>query len=102
MGDGIGHNSRFTSHHRMKSTAILLDLDGTLVDTNAFHVEAHHRAHNEFGYLVSKEEVARLVGMGGEKLVPALIGEEGEALHGEAIRDLASRVFTEELTAGNH
>jgi HAD superfamily hydrolase (TIGR01549 family) len=79
----------------MTLRAILLDLDGTLVDTNAHHTEAHRRAMEACGYSVDAERIARAVGMGGDKLVPELIGDEGERAHGDAIRSRAGELFTE-------
>lgn len=75
--------------------AVLLDLDGTLVDTNAHHTEAHRRAHAAFGYELTAEAIAEKVGMGGDKLVPALIGPDGDRAHGDAIRERAAEEFTE-------
>jgi HAD superfamily hydrolase (TIGR01549 family) len=84
----------------MPISAILLDLDGTLVDTNHHHVEAYVRVLARFGYEVERERIDRHVGLGGDKLVPALIGEDGDARHGKAIRDAASREFVDVIAAG--
>jgi HAD superfamily hydrolase (TIGR01509 family) len=81
----------------MPLTALLLDLDGTLVDTNPYHLRAYARVLREHGYDVPEERIARGIGMGGDLLVPELIGEEGERADGEAIREAVGRVFTEEL-----
>lgn len=53
---------------------VILDVDGTLVDSNDAHAEAWVRALSEVGYEVPFERVRRLIGMGGDKLVPALTG----------------------------
>jgi HAD superfamily hydrolase (TIGR01509 family) len=65
---------------------VILDVDGTLVDTNYQHAIAWHRALREHGYTVQLWEIHRHIGMGGDQLVEALIGEEGEKSDGDAIR----------------
>ncbi len=85
----------------MPLSAILLDLDGTLVDTNRFHVEGFRRAFAEWGYDVTEGEINRQVGKGGDKLVPALIGEEGERKDGDALRDRAKGLFRDVLAKEN-
>jgi HAD superfamily hydrolase (TIGR01509 family) len=81
----------------MAITAVILDLDGTLVDTNQVHVDSYVRAFADFGYDVDEEVIARQVGKGGDKLVPAILGEEAEARDGENIRDRATRLFVDEM-----
>jgi HAD superfamily hydrolase (TIGR01509 family) len=68
------------------SITVVLDVDGTLVDTNYQHAIAWHRALRDHGYTVQLWEIHRHIGMGGDQLVAALIGEEGERADGEAIR----------------
>lgn len=59
----------------MALDAIIFDVDGTLVDTNAAHVEAWDRALRAHGYTVSKDRIEVEVGKGGDKLVPSILGE---------------------------
>lgn len=81
----------------MPLTTLLVDLDGTLVDTNGLHTEAYLRTLPAFGFSVERDAIARQVGKGGDKLVPSLIGEDGERAHGEAIRKRAGDAFIHEL-----
>ena len=60
--------------------AVLLDLDGTLVDSNYFHTEAWFRALAASGHVVPMARIHRLVGMGADKLLEDLLGEYDEAL----------------------
>jgi HAD superfamily hydrolase (TIGR01509 family) len=53
---------------------ILFDVDGTLVDTNYLHALAWWRALNDVGEWAPMNAIHRLVGMGGDQLVPRLIG----------------------------
>lgn len=68
------------------SIAVVLDVDGTLVDTNYQHAIAWHRALRAHGYVVQAWEIHRHIGMGGDQLVAALIGDEGEEADGDGIR----------------
>jgi HAD superfamily hydrolase (TIGR01509 family) len=56
--------------------AVLLDVDGTLVDTNYFHTVAWFRAFREAGEEVPMWRIHRLVGMGADKLLADLAGGE--------------------------
>jgi phosphoglycolate phosphatase-like HAD superfamily hydrolase len=55
---------------QLKLKAVLLDIDGTLVDSNAAHAQAWAEALAEFGYDVAVERIRRWVGMGGDKILP--------------------------------
>ena len=62
--------------------AAILDLDGTLVDTNYQHALAWYRAFRQHGHIVPIWRIHRHIGMGGDKLIEALCGEETrERLH---------------------
>jgi HAD superfamily hydrolase (TIGR01509 family) len=64
----------------------ILDLDGTLVDTNYHHAIAWHRALRAHGHTVQMWKVHRHIGMGGDQIVRALVGDEVEAALGDEIR----------------
>src|SRR5688500_2284101 len=70
----------------MALDAIIFDLDGTLVDTNGLHVEAWRRAFERHGYRVHADRIWREMGKGGDQLVPAILGDEAERTHGNALR----------------
>ena len=74
---------------------VVLDVDGTLVDTNYQHAIAWHRAFRHHGHAVQVWEIHRHIGMGGDQLVAALIGEEGERSDGEAIREAEGEAYRE-------
>jgi HAD superfamily hydrolase (TIGR01549 family) len=76
-------------------TTVVLDVDGTLVDTNYQHAIAWHRALRDHGHTVQLWEIHRHIGMGGDQLVAALIGEEGERADGEAIRAAEGEAYGE-------
>jgi HAD superfamily hydrolase (TIGR01509 family) len=66
--------------------AAILDIDGTLVDTNYHHAVAWFRAFRQFGHVVQLWQIHRHIGMGGDKLVASLLSEEVDAREGDAIR----------------
>jgi HAD superfamily hydrolase (TIGR01509 family) len=68
------------------ATTVILDIDGTLVDTNYHHAIAWHRALKAHGHPVQLWQIHRHIGMGGDQMVSALVGEGAEADHGDAIR----------------
>ncbi|WP_432561432.1 HAD family hydrolase [Kineococcus sp. SYSU DK003] len=76
----------------MPDTAIL-DVDGTLVDTNYQHALAWYRAFRRFDLTLPVWRLHRAIGMGGDQLVPAVAGEEFEAAHGDAARDAWTEEF---------
>jgi HAD superfamily hydrolase (TIGR01549 family) len=75
------------------SATVVLDVDGTLVDTNYQHAIAWHRAFREHGYRVAIWEIHRHIGMGGDQLVGSLLGEEGEYESGDDLREAHSEAY---------
>jgi HAD superfamily hydrolase (TIGR01509 family) len=66
--------------------AAILDIDGTLVDTNYQHAIAWYRAFLQSGKVLPIWRVHRHIGMGGDQLVAALAGEEFDAEQGDDVR----------------
>ena len=54
--------------------AVILDVDGTLIQSNEAHARAFVRAGKELGYEVDFQQVLRLIGMGSDKLIPRTFG----------------------------
>jgi HAD superfamily hydrolase (TIGR01509 family) len=75
------------------STAALLDVDGTLVDTNYHHAIAWYRALRQHDAIVPIWRVHRHIGMGGDQLVAAVAGDEVEEEHGDDIRDAEKALY---------
>jgi phosphoglycolate phosphatase-like HAD superfamily hydrolase len=75
--------------------AVILDVDGTLVDSNYQHVIAWHRAFHERGVIVPMWRIHRHIGMGGDKLVEAVAGAEVEEREGDRVRDAEKRLYGE-------
>jgi HAD superfamily hydrolase (TIGR01549 family) len=73
----------------------ILDVDGTLVDTNYHHALAWHRALRAHGHRAQMWKVHRHIGMGGDQILGALIGEEAAAEQGNAIRESEAKAYKE-------
>jgi HAD superfamily hydrolase (TIGR01509 family) len=65
----------------------ILDIDGTLVDTNYQHSLAWYRAFRRHGITLALWRIHRHIGMGGDQVVQALTDEETEKAKGDEIRD---------------
>jgi HAD superfamily hydrolase (TIGR01549 family) len=74
-------------------TVAIVDIDGTLVDTNYHHAIAWYRAFRAHGFVVQLWRIHRGIGMGGDQLVASLIGKEADAEHGEGIRDAEKQAY---------
>ncbi len=73
--------------------SVLLDVDGTLVDSNYVHVDAWALAFAENGHPVPSWRIHRTIGMGGDRFVSELIGEAADAEIGAAVRDAHDELF---------
>jgi HAD superfamily hydrolase (TIGR01549 family) len=74
-------------------TIAVLDVDGTLVDTNYQHALAWYRALRSLGETYPVWRIHRLIGMGGDKLVSALGGDDVEARIGDDARERWTKEF---------
>ena len=77
--------------------AALLDVDGTLIDSNYQHALAWYRAFRAHDIVLPVWRIHRAVGMGGDQLVPALAGNEVDEEQGDAIRDTRDRIYKGQL-----
>jgi HAD superfamily hydrolase (TIGR01509 family) len=66
--------------------AAILDIDGTLVDTNYQHAVAWYRAFRQSDVILPIWRIHRAIGMGGDQLVAHFIGEERDEEIGDDIR----------------
>lgn len=72
---------------------VILDIDGTLVDSNDAHARAWVEALAEHGIQAAYEKVRPLIGMGGDKLLPEVSGIEEDSDEGKKISQYRSKVF---------
>ncbi|MFA9431789.1 HAD family hydrolase [Egicoccus sp. AB-alg2] len=85
------------------TAGILLDLDGTLVDSVYQHVVAWHEAFHEAGYAVPQWRIHAGIGMGSDRIVPWLLGrhvDDADALADAHTQRFLDRADTLERTAG--
>jgi HAD superfamily hydrolase (TIGR01549 family) len=75
--------------------AAILDVDGTLVDTNYHHAVAWYRAFTRHDVVLPIWRIHRHIGMGGDQLVEALASQEVEREKGDQIRDAESELYGE-------
>lgn len=73
--------------------AAILDVDGTLVDTNYHHAIAWYRAFLRHSVVVPVWRIHRHIGMGGDKLVDAVGGHGVEREHGDEIRAAEEELY---------
>jgi HAD superfamily hydrolase (TIGR01509 family) len=73
----------------------IVDVDGTLVDTNYQHAIAWYRAFREHDLTIPLWRIHRHIGMGGDQIVPALAGEEFAEEHGKQVRDTEKGCYRE-------
>jgi HAD superfamily hydrolase (TIGR01549 family) len=75
------------------TAAAILDVDGTLVDTNYHHAVAWYRAFRKHGVTPEIWRIHRHIGMGGDQLVGAIGGEQVEERLGDDIREAESELY---------
>ena len=75
--------------------AAILDVDGTLVDTNYHHAVAWYRAFRRHGVVLPLWRIHRHIGMGGDQLVGGLAGERFEAERGDDVRSAEKTLYME-------
>src|SRR3954447_13691977 len=76
------------------ATAVL-DIDGTLMDTNYHHAVAWYRAFRAHGFVLPLWRIHRHIGMGGDQLVGALAGDGFDREHGDEVRAAEKVLYTE-------
>ena len=74
---------------------VLLDIDGTLIDSNDAHARAWVDSLRAHGYVVPFEQIRPLIGMGGDKVLPALTGLDPESGEAERMSKTRSELFLE-------
>jgi HAD superfamily hydrolase (TIGR01509 family) len=77
----------------MSGPAAILDIDGTLVDSNYQHAIAWYRALRQHGHVLPIWRIHRHIGMGGDQLVGSLCGDQVEEEQGDDIRDAEKALY---------
>ena len=75
--------------------AALLDIDGTLIDSNDAHARAWVAAGAATGYDIHFDVVRPLIGMGGDRVTPMVTGHAEDSAEGERIGERRGEIFRE-------
>ena len=76
----------------MTIKAVFFDIDGTLVDSNEFHVSAWERAFQELLLPVDRADIRAQIGKGADMLLPALAPQLSESDR-DAVADRHGQIF---------
>jgi HAD superfamily hydrolase (TIGR01509 family) len=79
----------------LRMAIAILDIDGTLVDTNYQHALGWYRAFRRHGIVLPVWRIHRHIGMGGDQLIQALTDEQTEEELGDAIRETEGELYFE-------
>jgi HAD superfamily hydrolase (TIGR01509 family) len=77
----------------MEVRAVLLDVDGTLIDSNDAHARAWVDVGTEFGHDIEFGKVRWLIGMGGDKVLPRLTGLAEASREGARMLERRGEIF---------
>jgi HAD superfamily hydrolase (TIGR01549 family) len=87
VGDRETRRAGYRREVKARYDTVVLDVDGTLLDSNYHHTLAWARAFDSAGVTVPMWRIHRHIGMGGDRLVQAVAGDEVEKRAGDEIRD---------------
>lgn len=85
-----------TSGRMQRYRGVLLDVDGTLIDSVDAHAESWHQAFADFGHDVNVLAIKRLIGMGGDHLVEELTGIKKDTPEYKEMSERHDNLFREE------
>jgi HAD superfamily hydrolase (TIGR01509 family) len=100
IGASWHHSSIRLSRDAMTATAttlraVLLDIDGTMLDSNDAHAQSWVDVFQRNGFELPFERVRPLIGKGGDKLLPELTGLEHDSPEGKRLSEERKKLFTE-------
>jgi HAD superfamily hydrolase (TIGR01509 family) len=85
------------SEKRANIEAIIFDLDGTIVDSNDFHVEAWDRAFRHFGKHFPREALRKQIGKGSDQYLPEFLTPDELKTIGKQLDEYRSALFRKEF-----
>jgi HAD superfamily hydrolase (TIGR01509 family) len=83
------------NEHLPAPRPVIFDIDGTLVDSNDAHAHAWVDSLAEAGHDVTFERVRPLIGMGGDKVLPELVGMDQDSPEGKRLAKRRGEIFRE-------
>ena len=75
--------------------AVILDVDGTLIDSVNLHARAWQDTLREFGHEVALDDLRRQIGKGGDQLLPLFLPKDELDAVGKAVDERRSQIFKE-------
>lgn len=84
------------TQHVTAIQGVLLDIDGTLIDSNDAHARSWTDTLRRAGYDVTFERVRELIGKGGDKLLAETVGIDDKSAEGKEITDRRRELFLRE------
>lgn len=75
---------------------VILDVDGTLIDSNHAHADSWYRALREHGFQVSFDKIRSLIGMGKDNFLPSAVGIENDSSVAEEVAKQKGEFFKRE------
>ena len=82
--------------HGLALRGVLLDIDGTLLDSNDAHAQSWVDIFTRHRFGIPFDRVRPLIGKGGDKLLPELTGIDAESPRGKALSDERRKRFLED------
>lgn len=76
-----------------KPRVVILDIDGTLLLSNDAHARAFVEAGKSLGLSADLPSIRRLIGKGGDKLIPEAFGFDAESEPGKKLQKVKDRMF---------
>jgi HAD superfamily hydrolase (TIGR01509 family) len=76
---------------------VILDVDGTLIDSVEQHAQAWQKAFEKFGKKVELQDIRDQIGKGGDQLMPVFLSEEELNEFGEELEEYRGEVFQKEF-----
>jgi HAD superfamily hydrolase (TIGR01549 family) len=81
-------------------SAVIFDIDGTLIDSVDLHARAWQEAFRHFGFAVSFQAVRDQIGKGGDELLPTFLTEEEIAKLGDEMKSWRGEHFKKNYLHG--
>jgi phosphoglycolate phosphatase-like HAD superfamily hydrolase len=79
--------------------AVVLDVDGTLVDSNYEHIRAWYAAFLDAGVAMPQARIHQAMGMGGDQLIPHLLGWQADEPRARALAERHGAIFKDRYLA---
>jgi HAD superfamily hydrolase (TIGR01549 family) len=77
--------------------AVIFDIDGTLIDSNAAHAESFVKAFKKFGKTVPLEELKCLIGMGAGDILEKYLDKSEIEEFGEDLKEYRKEIFLKDF-----